>query len=114
MAKVIFVLHRRPDITAEQANEYWSNESHLSHVRKLPGLARFVQNHVISAPGERVCDGIGELWFESDEAMERALNSPEMGAAVESARSFLDMEKTGLIIVAEKTMIDTGPMGGHR
>lgn len=114
MAKVIFVLHRRPDLTAQQANEYWSGESHLSQIRKLPGLVRFVQNHVVSAPGEPVCDGIGELWFESDEAMERALSSPEMGAAVESAKNFLDMNKTGLIIVAEKVMIETGPMSGQR
>lgn len=114
MGKIIFILHRRPDVTPEQANEYWSGESHLSHVRKLPGLVRFIQNHVISAPGEPICDGVGELWFESDEAMERALSSPEMGATVESAKNFLDMEKTGLIIVAEKTVIDTSPAGGQR
>jgi uncharacterized protein (TIGR02118 family) len=107
MAKVIFVLHRRPDLSAEQADKYWSSESHLSHVRKLPGLVRFVQNHVISAPGEPVCDGVGELWFESDEAMQKAMSSPEFGATVQSAQNFLDMEKTGLIIVAEKTVIDT-------
>ncbi|HEX2137285.1 MAG TPA: EthD family reductase [Microvirga sp.] len=117
MAKVIFVLRRRPDLTTEQATEQWSGERHLSHVRKLPGLVRFVQNHVIAAPGapgEPVCDGVGELWFESDEAMERALGSPEMGAAVESAKGFLDMEKTGMIIVAEKTMIEPAPAGSQR
>ncbi|MQA00735.1 MAG: EthD family reductase [Dehalococcoidia bacterium] len=108
MAKVIFVLHRRPELTAEQANEHWSSEGHLSRVGKLPGLVRFVQNHVLSAPGEPVCDGVGELYFESDEAMKRALGSPEMAAAVESAQGFLDMEKTGLVIVAEKTAIDRG------
>ncbi len=41
----------------------------------------------------------------SDEAMQQALNSPEMGAAVEDAKRFLDMEKTGLIIVEEKPVI---------
>jgi EthD domain len=46
-----------------------------------------------------VCGGIGELWFESDEAMTQALNSAEMAAAVEDAKNFLDMEKTGLVIV---------------
>jgi hypothetical protein len=48
------------------------------------------------------------------EAMERALRSPEMGAAVESAKDFLDMEKTGLISVAEKTVIDAGLVGDQR
>jgi uncharacterized protein (TIGR02118 family) len=52
-----------------------------------------------------VCDGIGELWFESDEALEAALGSPEMAAAVEDATNFLDMDRTGLVIVDEKTPI---------
>ena len=37
--------------------------------------------------------------------MEKALNSPEMGAAVEDAKNFLDMEKTGLLIVREEAVI---------
>ena len=45
------------------------------------------------------------FWFESDQAMNAALNSPEMGAAVDDAKRFLDMERTGMIIVDEKTVI---------
>jgi len=42
----------------------------ISLVKHLhSGLIKWVQNHVVSAPGEAVCDGIGELWFESDEAI---------------------------------------------
>lgn len=48
---------------------------------------------------------MGELWFKNDEAMEQALSSPEMGAAVEDAKNFLDMDRTGLIIVEEKTIV---------
>lgn len=39
------------------------------------------------------------------EVREKALNSPEMEAAVESAKHFLDLEKTGMIIVEESTLI---------
>jgi hypothetical protein len=53
-----------------------------------------------------VCDGIGELWFDSDEVMHSALASPEMAAAVEDARTFLDMDKTGLVIVEERAAYD--------
>jgi len=104
MAKVIFILQRRADLTREQCLAYWSGEHHTSLVKQVPGLTRWVQNHVQSAPGEPVCDGVGELWFASDEAMEQALNSPQMGAAVEDAKNFLDMDKTGLLIVEEKTI----------
>jgi uncharacterized protein (TIGR02118 family) len=105
MAKVIFVLRRRADLTREQCLTQWSGEQHVAIVGKVPGLTRWVQNHVSSAPADPVCDGIGELWFPNDELMNAALSSPEMAAAVEDARRFLDMERTGLILVEEKTLV---------
>lgn len=105
MAKVIFVVQRRADMTREQCLRAWAGEQHTSIVEKLPGLRAWRQNHVSSAPGEPVCEGIGELWFESQEVMEAALESPEMAAAVEDATSFLDMERTGMVIVEEKMIV---------
>ena len=105
MAKLMFVLQRKAGTTREQCSVYWSGETHTSIVKKVPGLKKWIQNHIISAPGEPVCDGVGEMWFETDDAMEKALNSPEMGAAVEDAKNFLDMEKTGLLIVREEAVI---------
>jgi uncharacterized protein (TIGR02118 family) len=106
MSKAIFILQRKDGTTREECLERWAGEHHTSIVRKLPGLTRWVQNHVMTAPDEpAACDGVGELWFESDDAMQAALNSPEMGAAVEDAEHFLDMEKTGLVVVEEKTVV---------
>jgi uncharacterized protein (TIGR02118 family) len=102
MTKIIFVLQRRRDQTREQCLQYWSGTTHTAIVRELPGLTKWVQNHVISAPGEPACDGIGELWFENDEAITKALNSREMAAAIEDAKNFLDMDRTGMVIVQEK------------
>jgi hypothetical protein len=65
MAKIMFILQRRRDQTREQCLQFWSGATHIAIVRKLPGLTN---NHVVSAPDEAGCDGIGELWFESDEA----------------------------------------------
>ena len=101
MPKMIFVLRRRADLTRETMVEQWSGEQHTSLVRKLPGLTRWVQNRVTSAQGEPDCDGIGELWFEGDGAMDGVLSSPEWTAAVEDAGRFLDLEKCGLLIVDE-------------
>jgi uncharacterized protein (TIGR02118 family) len=104
VAKVIFVLQRRAGLTREQALAQWSGEQHVAIVGKLPGLTRYIQNHVDSAPAEPVCDGIGELWFATDDLMNEALNSPEMAAAVEDAKRFLDMERTSMILVQEKIL----------
>ena len=37
MAKVIFVLHRRADLTREQCLEHWSSEQHTSILKTVPG-----------------------------------------------------------------------------
>jgi uncharacterized protein (TIGR02118 family) len=106
MAKISFILRRRSGTTREECLAYRASEHHTSIVRQLPGLTRRVQNHVVSGPAEpAACDGVGELSFESDEAVQAALNSPEMAAAVEDAQNFLDMDKTGLVIVEEKTVV---------
>ena len=105
MSKLIFVIQRRPDLTREQCLAEWSGERHVSVLKELPGLTEWRQNHVTDDSGESIWDGIGELWFDDDEAMSAALNSPQMGAAVEDAKSFLDMERTGMVVVDERTII---------
>jgi len=104
MPKVLFILQRRKDITHDECLQHWIGPNHTAIVNRIPGLSRWVQNHVIGPPGESICDGVGELWFDSDEAMTSALNSPEMAAAVEDAKGFLDMDRTGLVIVEEKSI----------
>ncbi len=105
MSKVIFVIQRRPDLTREQCLAEWRGERHVSVLKELPGLTKWRQNHPTRDSGESICDGIGELWFDDDEVMTAALNSPQMRAAVEDARNFLDMEQTGMLIVDEQTII---------
>ncbi len=43
-------------------------------------------------------------WY-SDEALEAALASPEMGAAVDDAKIFLDMDRTYAVPASEATII---------
>jgi uncharacterized protein (TIGR02118 family) len=107
MNKIIFVLRRREGITLEEFLREWSSERHISIVQAVPGLTRWVQNHVVPDPeqGEPFCDGIGELWFESAEAVPQALQSQEFAAAVEDAQSFVDFDRTGLLVVNEKATV---------
>jgi uncharacterized protein (TIGR02118 family) len=68
-------------------------------------LKKWVQNHAAALPREAAADGIGELWFDSAAAMEQAMSSPQMAAAVEDAKRFLDMGRTYALVVDEKTVI---------
>jgi uncharacterized protein (TIGR02118 family) len=106
MAKMIFILYRRADQTREQCYEQWAGPQHTSIVKSVPGLRRWVQNRVTSAANGSACDGIGELWFDNPAALEQALDSPEMAAAAEDAKRFLDMERTTTVIVGEDTIIE--------
>ncbi len=105
MAKVIFLLRRKPGTTREECLTYWGGETHTSIVGRVPGLDKWVQNAVTGGPGDADCDGIGEMWFATDDVMNNALNSPEMREAIEDAKNFLDMEKTSLVIVSETVVI---------
>ncbi len=107
MNKIIYVMHRRQDITHNEFLREWSSERHVSLVQAVPGLTRYVQNLVVPDPeqGEPFCDGVAELWFESAEAVPQALQSEEMAAAVEDAQSFLDFDRTGMVVVNEKDAV---------
>ena len=105
--KLIFVLFRRSDLSHDQTLDQWSGEQHTSIVRTIPGLKKWIQNHAITLPSDAAADGIGELWFDNPAAMEQAMNSPQMAAAVEDAKRFLDMERTYALAVDEKNILNT-------
>ena len=105
MAKLIFLLRRKSGTTREQCLSYWASGAHTALVEKLPGLEKWVRNAVNGGPGSADCDGIGEMWFASDEAADQALNSPEMAQVLENSKIFLDMDRTSIQIVSETTVI---------
>jgi uncharacterized protein (TIGR02118 family) len=107
MNKIIFVVHRREGVSLDEFLREWSSERHVSLVQALPGLTRFLQNHVVPDPeqGAPFCDGVGELWFESADAVPQALQSQEFAAVVEQAQSFVDFDRTGMVVVNEKDIL---------
>jgi uncharacterized protein (TIGR02118 family) len=104
-AKVVFVLFRRADLSHEQCLAAWQGEQHVSIVKKVPGLRRWVQDHVASLPSEGAADGIGELWFDDAETRKRGMEPSLMAAAVEDAKRFLDMGRSYALMVDEHVVI---------
>jgi hypothetical protein len=94
--KLIFVLFRRSDLSHDESLDQWSTEQHTS-------------SHAIAPPSDAASDGLGDLWFDSPAAIEQAMNSPQMAAAVEDAKSFLDMERTCALAVDEKIILNVRP-----
>ncbi len=103
MVKLMFFLYRKPGLSRDECIAKWTGEQHLGLLEPMRplGFRKYIQNRVASTEPDGCPDGIGELWFESSEAMQRLLESPEWGAAYEDAERFADLTKSHGLVVAE-------------
>lgn len=106
MTKVIFVVHKRPDMGRDEFRRYW-RDVHGPIAAKLPGLRKYSQNHPLPDPSQTdlPCDGIAELWFDSAEALQAALDSPEGAATMADIPNFLDPDRVGMMVVDEVAVV---------
>jgi len=102
MFKVMFFLYRRGDLRAEEFQRY-SRDVHMPLVRRVPGLERYVVNHVVANPtgAENACDAVAELSFASAEAFQAALGSSEGQAALADQANYLDTSRSHALVVDE-------------
>src|SRR6476646_5848442 len=106
MNKTNGLLTRKQDWTHDQFLKHWvENPPPLAH--KVPGLRRYVQSHIrgertrADIPATEVeVDGIAELWFDDQAALETASRTPEMKALhadgalfIGRIRRYIDEEK---------------------
>ena len=106
MTKVVFVLFKRPDIGRQEFSTYWRG-GHAAIAQQIPGLRRYVQNHFRpgSFEGEPPCDGVAELWFDSPEAFQAAMATPEGQATVADLSKFCDMARSKAVLADEVTVV---------
>jgi uncharacterized protein (TIGR02118 family) len=83
----------RPDIDRPEALLAWGRHAPL--VERVPGLRRYVQNHVVSTPfdeNEPAYAGVGEAWLDDLAAAQVALESDEWAAVIDDAKTFMDFD----------------------
>ena len=110
MIKTVGLLTRKSGWTHEQFMKHWIG-THAPLAHKVPGLRRYVQNHI---SGERTradieatnveIDGIAELWFDDQAALETAARTPEMKALHADGALFIGRIKS--YIVEEKVIVE--------
>ena len=109
MIKSISLLTRKPELTHAQFVKHWL-EIHAPLAHAVPELRRYVQSHIIDErtrpdiPTTDVqVDGIAELWYDDEAAMQRAVASPEMKRLTDDGALIIGRIKT--YIIDEKQII---------
>ena len=110
----ITLLKRRPDLSADEFQDYWRNR-HAEVIAKLPGVERYVQSHPLAeiyADDEPVYDGVAELWAKDSQAF-RDIGASEAYAAVQAdEENFLDRKAIALVLTDEH-ILKEGPIAAE-
>ncbi len=109
MVKLIYCITRKQGLSVEEFQRYW-RVTHGPIAGRISGLRRYVQCHTVpeSYTGDRApaYDGAAELWFDDMDALREAMASPEVEAAREDERNFIDHSRVFSIITEEKPVLE--------
>jgi uncharacterized protein (TIGR02118 family) len=119
MIRLVYLLRRRTDLTAEKFQAYWRDEHGplvASHATRL-GILRYVQNHALDDPMnarmaearggmEPPYDGAAELWFEDEESLASAVDGGPGEQLLEDERAFIDLARSPLWFAHEYPQIN--------
>jgi uncharacterized protein (TIGR02118 family) len=111
MVKLIYCISKKPEMSIEEFQKYW-REVHAPIAGAIPGLRRYVQCHVVpatyagqNAPG---FDGAAELWWDSMDDLRAAMGTPEVRAALEDEKNFIDHTRVASFITTENVVVGGG------
>ena len=119
MIKFVMCIHRHPDMTRQQFQDYWMNKHgpFFMDNASVIGAKKYVQSHTVDTPlneGLRSSrgmgpeyDGVAEVWFESEQDLMEAMSSPRgqqlSAALLEDEGNFIDHSRSSAFIVKEHT-----------
>lgn len=120
MIKVVFCLRRRPDLTREQFQRYWSEQHGPVGVRLAAqlGFQRYVQSHTVDSGlndalqtgrgAPEAFDGVVELWYDDESAVETTFATPEGRQAARTMladeANFIDTAMSPIFLVEERQL----------
>lgn len=91
MIKLVALVRRRPDLSKQAFADYWVNV-HAPLAAAIPGMRGYRIN-IAGDTGDMPAaayDGSAEIWFDSREAMEAGLASPQNDIAAKDTENFLE------------------------
>lgn len=105
----IGLLTRKHGLSAEEFRHHWKSV-HGGMVKRLPGLKRYYQHHVVDdsqlgidhARGGWRIDGFSEIVFDSREAMDEAFASVEFAPTADDIHNYTDRVR---LVVCQKNKV---------
>jgi uncharacterized protein (TIGR02118 family) len=108
MIKIIYCITRKEGLSVEQFQRYW-RETHGPIAARIPGVRRYVQSHTLpetyAGTNAPPYDGAAELWWDDLDAMRAAMASPELEAAREDEKNFIDHANVAFFVTEEKPVV---------
>ena len=109
--KAVWVVRFKDDIRADpartgEAHAYWTATHGGAYGVKVPGIDRYVQNHVVEPLDDGVqpaFDGFSECWFQDRAAFDVTMASTEWGEMNADAETIFDV---GWIVGGMSALID--------
>jgi len=116
MIKVVTWFRRKPGMSVEEFGRYW-REQHPKAVLQLPGLRKYVQNHVLDSQygGGRqpFADGVAETWWDDRDALRAHRDTAALENLLADERVFMDLDHRDSIVAEEVVVVNGAiPPGG--
>ncbi|MDE0452738.1 MAG: EthD family reductase [Gammaproteobacteria bacterium] len=115
MLKQLSIFRKRKDLSRDAFRHYW-RDRHPDVVMRLPGIRRYVQNHVTETlRGAWAWDGIAEVWFDDIESMRANAASPVLADIRADEVNFIAPGSMVSIITAEHVLAgDSAATARHK
>ncbi len=122
MIKMVVEVWKKPDMSDDAFARRWLVEHGAlvkAHASAM-GFLRYIQSHKLPSPAieafaegrgwKKAPDGLTEVWWESEEAMNSSLGSPEGQAAsailAEDEMKFTDTRRLSAFLASEEVIFD--------
>ncbi len=117
MIKLIYCLRRVPGLSLREFQEHWL-EQHARFGRDNRITRRYVQYHrleddpIVAAMAQAGAsqvepfDGVAISWWDDLDSVRTAMDSPEVAAALEDERHFIDHRRSTACLTTERVIIE--------
>lgn len=114
MVKMVIFFKRKPGMSVEAFQQHWRT-THARLIAGLPGIRRYVQNHVLASSyrkGEPAFDAVAESSFDDTQAMKALASSPQYAEVLADEPNFIDRATMASIVTEEHVVKDVPAPAG--